>query len=64
MRTEPMEAIKPGNPFLSDLERIGADLDNNVTVMFLNHENNKEFVIVDTRTGERLKLLLDGEGLK
>ena len=61
MIIEKMESIKPGNPFLSDLFRMGIQIGSNVTIMFMKHSTEKQddIVIIDTETGERIQIVFD-----
>jgi len=61
MRIENMEGIKPGNPFHGDLFRMGTQIGSNVTVMYREHntEKQKNIVVVDMETGERIKVIFD-----
>lgn len=65
LKTEEMEPIKPGNPFLSDSVHMGERLGTNVCVMFMRFpdEYHDYLIVVNTRTGQRLKVkLTDDEG--
>lgn len=63
MKVIKIEPIEKGNPFLSDLERMGKEIDNNIIVMFMKHSDNESIIVVDTRSGERLKILLNESDL-
>lgn len=58
MRVVKMEPIEPGNPFLSDIYHMGVRLGTNCMVMMANHDNTvcKYLIIVDTTTGERVRI--------
>lgn len=64
MKTEHIDPIEKGNPFLSDLTRMGVEIDNNITALFSEHKDNKEIILVDIRTGERLKVFLNEKEFK
>ena len=58
-----IEPIEPGNPFLSDLENMGTQIGTNVIVMHRKHTSEKQdwIIIVNTVTGERMKLAFKEE---
>ena len=53
-----MAPTGPGNPFNHDLYHMGQQLGKDHYVMFPNHptEDLKYFILVDTRTGNRVKV--------
>jgi hypothetical protein len=59
MIVKEMEKIVPGNPFLSDAFNMGVQIGTNCTVMMANHESEfcKYLIVVDTTTGERIKIM-------
>lgn len=67
MRCEKMDSFKRKenddsefmNPFNYDLVRMGVEVGKNVTVMYSSHDYNKDIIIVNNKTGERLKIVLD-----
>lgn len=54
-----MPALPPGNAFLSDLYHMGVAIDKNIVVMYSKHEDNPYLIVVDQRTGERLRVILN-----
>jgi hypothetical protein len=56
-----MDPVAPGNPFLSDAYRMGTYIGTNVAVMFEKHphEQHGYIVVVNTDTGERIRVTLD-----
>ena len=58
MQVENMTQIAPGNPFLSDAYHMGATIGTNVTVMYERFDNERHnyIIIVNTETGERLRV--------
>ena len=61
MRTEKMDSIAPGNPFLSDPYNMGTKIGENCMVMFSNHPSDvcPYVIVVNTETGERVCVYLD-----
>lgn len=47
------------NPFNYDHARMGVEIGKNVTVMYHNHGINQEIVIVDNKTGDRIKVIIN-----
>ena len=60
MITEQLLSFKPGNPFSEDLCHMGVTLGTNVVVMYPNHplEEMKYLIIVNTNTGERMRVTI------
>jgi hypothetical protein len=61
---EKLESFPPGeNPFLYDFYHIGEQLGENVWVMFNNqlHEETPYVILVNQRTGERIKIVMSIE---
>jgi hypothetical protein len=56
MTVETIKNIKPGNPYRSDLFRMGTSIDNNIEIMFEKHVDNAYIIVVNQRTGERIKI--------
>jgi len=61
MKVIEIEKIKPGNPFNEDFYNMGIQIGTNVTVMMDNHSDKvcKYLIVVDTTTGERIKILFE-----
>lgn len=55
---EPMAPTGPGNPFNYDQYHMGQQLGKDHYIMFPSHptEDLKYFILVDTRTGNRVKI--------
>lgn len=47
------------NPFHYDHELMGTDIGHNVTVMFRHHDINKFIIVVDNKTGKRMKVIIE-----
>lgn len=64
MRIETLEPINPNsNPFHYDSYHMGV-MAGNIHVMYASHTDNKYLIIVNSRTGERHRLILEeGEEL-
>jgi hypothetical protein len=59
---EEMESFPAGeNPFWHDLYHMGADVTKDIMAMFDELEGNRYLIIVNKKTGERIKLWLDLE---
>ena len=60
MIAKPIEPIEPGNPFLHDAYHMGVQIGSNVVIMMDNHKVQpcKYFIVVNTDTGERIKITL------
>jgi hypothetical protein len=63
MKMIEIEAIKPGNPFLSDFSNMGIQLGTNIMAMMMNHPSEKMnwVVLVDMETGKRVRIDFDDE---
>ena len=63
MRVYKLNSIKPGNPFREDQYHMGTVLGDNLVVMYKNFPKDKcpYLIIINTTTGERLKVNLDEE---
>lgn len=62
MKTLPFDPIPAGeNPFRHDLSNMGIQIGKNVIIMLPNHsvEPCKWFIVVNTDTGERMKVLVE-----
>lgn len=59
---EPMDTTRSGYPFIHDLYHMGIQMGRNHYIMFPNHkdEDLKYFILVDTRTGSRVKVVIHG----
>lgn len=57
----PMDTIPSGNPFHHDALRMGWTIGTNVTVMFEHFDSERQayVVIVNTETGERIRVTFD-----
>lgn len=60
MHLDPMSSTGPGNPFNYDAYHMGMQMGKNHYIMFPNHGNEdlKYFILVDTRTGNRVKIVI------
>jgi hypothetical protein len=58
MKIEAMESIEKGNPYSSDFYHMGTTIGSNVTIMYgqHNHEKQPYIIIVDTETGKRIRV--------
>jgi hypothetical protein len=58
MKVVQLTPIDPGNPFLSDAFHMGTQVGNNVTVMYWRFptEHHDYLIVVDTSTGERIRI--------
>jgi hypothetical protein len=64
MNLEKMEPIPPGsNPFHHDLFNMGQQIGKDLMLMFSNHsdEECKYLILVNTKTGERTKIVIEEE---
>ena len=64
MKTETLSPFPPNtDPFVHDLENMGTVIGVNCMVMFKNHKNEtcRFVIIVNTETGERIKVTLKDE---
>lgn len=60
MKLEKLESFPPNsNPFHYDAIRMGQYVAKDICIMYMQHEENKSFVIVDMITGERAKIMLN-----
>jgi len=59
MIVKEMEKINSGNPFLGDAFHMGVQIGTNCHVMMPNFESEfcKYLIVVDTTTGERIKIM-------
>lgn len=63
IKTETLGSFPAGNPFHHDLFRMGQEVGSNVMVMFEKHTHEEQpyIIVVNTKTGERLKLTFEEE---
>jgi hypothetical protein len=55
-----MEPIPAGdNPFNHDPVSMGLGVDKDIVIMYMRHEGNQHITIVDTKTGQRAKVVFD-----
>lgn len=62
MKLVPLKPFPPGaNPFLHDIQNMGTRVASNVMIMHMSHDTEKTnwIVIVNTDTGERVRVDLD-----
>jgi hypothetical protein len=45
------------DPYIADMFHMGISVDNNIEIMYGKHTDNKYIIIVDKRTGNRLKII-------
>jgi hypothetical protein len=64
MRVRALPPVEPGNPFLGDLFNMGTTVGNNVTVMYGKHATERQayLIVVDTETGERIRITFQEQG--
>ena len=56
-QTEEMESFPAGeNPFIHDSYHMGVFVGTNPLVMYESHKDNRYIIIVDRRTGKRLRV--------
>lgn len=61
MTVKQLDAFPPNaNPFHHDAYHMGSTMGNNCTVMFENFEDKecKYLIVINTKTGERIKIIL------
>jgi len=63
MKVYKLDSIRPGNPFREDPYHMGTVLGDNLVVMYKNFPKDKcpFIILINTTTGERLKVNLDEE---
>ena len=59
MEITKLESFPPKeNPFWHDLFHMGQAVGKNIMIMYSQHENNNYIIVINTDTGERIKITM------